>query len=314
MTLQIASSLDQAHDLIAERPVAATFGVFDGLHLGHRDLITRTVDKAKQIGGISVVLTFHQHPLHLLAPVYAPPTITAWQLRREIFESLGVDLLVIVDFNRAFANQSPQEFAKRVLLDRLAVKSLCMGFNNRFGKGGKGDTAQILELGKTLGFEVDIVPPTVWKESVVSSTRVRQLLIDGRIRKANELLGRTHAIIGEVIHGESRGHTLGFPTANISIGDDMLIPCGGVYAVRGRVGDGRLGGVMNIGSRPTFGEGEISIEVHLFEFDLDLYGERLRVELVERIRPEQKFSSADDLVAQITRDLEAARTALARAG
>lgn len=311
--MQIVEGLSQAHDTIGARDAVVTFGVFDGLHLGHQDLVRRVVERSRECDALAVVLTFTEHPLRLLAPVYEPPRLLAPERRAERLRALGVNLLVVVDFDQEFAAQTPEQFVERVLCDALRAKAVVLGFNNRFGRGGSGDTALLRTLGETHGFDVEIVPPREWKGSVVSSTRVRQLLLDGRVRKASALLGRNHVIEGKVVEGARRGRDLGFPTANLEVADALLVPSSGVYVVRVNSADVTHGGMMNIGHRPTFNGTDPTVEVHLFDFEGDLYGQMLRVELLERLRDEQRFSSVEDLVAQLTRDRADALATLARA-
>ncbi|MBN1476701.1 bifunctional riboflavin kinase/FAD synthetase [Candidatus Sumerlaeota bacterium] len=305
-------SLSEATAFLGERHTSATFGVFDGIHLGHQDLIHRITQEARRGDNLAAVLTFRSHPLSLLAPVYTPARLTSPRRQADLLEGLGIDLLVTVAFDRAFADLSPREFIREVLVKGLRAQTISLGFNNRFGQGGKGDGVLLERIGDELGLGTHVVPPRIWKGSVVSSTRVRQLLLDGRIRKANALLGRPHVLEGTVTEGDRRGRSIGFPTANLRVAEGTLIPASGVYAVRAiRDGDS-LDGMMNIGSRPTFeGEGT-TVEVHLFDFDAELYGERLEVEMFEHLRPEQRFRSAEDLAEQLQRDREDARTVLAQ--
>jgi riboflavin kinase / FMN adenylyltransferase len=305
-------SLSDATAFIGERHTSATFGVFDGIHLGHRDLIQHVTQRARETGNLAAVLTFRSHPLSLLAPVYAPARLTSPTRQAAILEGLGVDLLVTVSFDRAFADLSPRDFVREILVEGFRAQSISLGFNNRFGQGGKGDGVMLERIGEELGLEAYVVPPRIWKGSVVSSTRVRQLLLDGRIRKANGLLGRPHLLEGTVAEGDRRGRSIGFPTANLRVDEGMLVPACGVYAVQAMHGGESHGGMMNIGTRPTFeGEGT-TVEVHLFDFDADLYGERLEIEMFELLRPEQRFRSAEDLIEQLQRDREDALTVLAR--
>jgi riboflavin kinase/FMN adenylyltransferase len=314
LTVQQVDQLSRIPELVGDRPVAVTFGVFDGIHLGHQDLISRVVAWAREHDGLAAMLTFAQHPLRLLAPVYTPLVLTSRARRAVLLEKLGLDVLAAVDFDHTFAGQSPEAFVRDALIGQFRASIVFLGFNNRFGKDGAGDTALLRRLGEQMGFEVAIVPPRRWRGSVVSSTRVRQLLLDGRIRKANALLGRAYAFEGEVVRGDGRGQTLGFPTANLDIPQDLLLPSGGVYAVRVHHGGAVHGGMMNIGIRPTFEGEDLHVEVHLFNFGEELHGKTLDVEVLERMRDEQRFSSVEDLVAQLERDRADAQAILAREG
>lgn len=311
--MQVVEQLGQVAALVGDRPVAATFGVFDGVHLGHQDLVGRAVAWARERGGLTVVLTFVEHPLRLLAPVYAPPVLTPLRRKLALLEQLGVDVAVAVHFTRPFASQPPEQFVRHTLVDQLRARAVFLGFNNRFGRGGTGDTALLARLGEEWGFEVVVVPPVLIGDAVVSATRVRELLLDGQVRRAWALLGRPHDFEGRVVTGEGRGRLLGFPTANLALDEQVLRPCGGVYAVRVRrgPGDGSVhAGMLNIGNRPTFGGLHVSIEAHLLNFEGNLLGQTLTVELIERLRDEQKFESAEALRRQIERDRERATAIL----
>jgi riboflavin kinase/FMN adenylyltransferase len=308
--VEVIEHLSAAQAAIGGRPAAVTFGAFDGLHLGHQDLIHRVVECSRRNGGAAVALTFAEHPLKLLAPAYAPPLLLSQTQKIEVLAALGVDVTVVVEFDRAFADQSPETFVEDVLLGALRARAIFLGFNNRFGKGGAGDATLVQQIGRERGVEVEVVPPRLLGESVVSSTQIRGVLREGQVRRAATLLGRPYRIEGEVVAGLGRGRVLGFPTANLAVPPDRLLPGSGVYAVHVHHAGRIWAGMMNIGHRPTFEPGRLSVEVHMIDFEGDLYGERLDVDFVERLRTEQRFASIDALRSQLELDRQVTRSIL----
>jgi riboflavin kinase/FMN adenylyltransferase len=290
-----------------------TPGNHDGVHLGHRALLSAAREAAARLDARAVALTFDPHPAAVLAPDRAPPLLTTIARRSELLSALGADEVRVVRFDRPFAAQSPEAFVEAVLVRDLSARGVVIGPDFRFGKGRAGDTARLAELGRERGFEVIEVPPVVVEGEPVSSTRVRAALIAGEVETAARLLARPHDVDGTVVRGDSRGRTIGFPTANLDC-DPVLLPRDGVYAVVARdlAGSEIVHGVANLGVRPTFAAGR-SVEVHLLDFERDLYDRRMRVAFVARLRGEQKFSGIEELKAQISRDTVAARDALERA-
>ncbi len=288
-----------------------TPGNHDGVHLGHRALLSAARESAERGGHAVVALTFDPHPAAVLAPDRAPPILTTIERRRELLLALGADEVVVQRFDRAFANLTPQQFVQSVLVERLRTRGVVVGPDFRFGHGRKGDVAMLRELGKADGFDVTTVEPIRIGGAVVSSTRVRAALKAGDVEQATALLGRVHDVDGRVVRGDGRGRSIGVPTANLDC-DPVLLPSDGVYAVVARVhGEQELmHGVANLGVRPTFAAGR-SVEVHLFDVDRDLYDRTLRVGFVARLRDEQKFDGIEAIVAQIQKDIEAARATLA---
>jgi riboflavin kinase/FMN adenylyltransferase len=285
-----------------------TLGNFDGIHLGHQALIRSSVEESKWSGGPSVVLTFEPHPLKILAPSRAPKLILAHKDKMRLFQSFGVDIVVIQNFDAAFANLQAEDFVRRFLVERLKIKKIWVGRDLRFGKGRKGTVDDLTRWGDTLGFEVGTVEPIVVEGNRVSSSRIRQLVEEGRVDEAVRLLGRRHFISGRVVSGNRRGRELGFPTANISSRNEVL-PLDGIYATLLQIGaQQQLLSVSNIGVNPTFGEGPRTIESFILDFDRDIYGEPVKLSFVKRIREEKKFDSIDQLVAQMRRDVTAAES------
>ncbi len=290
-----------------------TVGTFDGVHLGHQAILRYLVQRARSNGGNSVVVSFDPHPREVITgkPV---PLLTTIDERAELLEELGLDRFIVIPFTKEFAKLSAEDFVEKILVGRIGLKEIVIGYDHGFGRGRGGDAKLLAALGEKLGFTVDVIPPQVVERHVVSSTEIRTLLIDeGDVSEAARLLGRPYALTGTVVEGARRGRTIGFPTANLAVDHPRkVVPRIGVYAVLVTLEDGvtTLGGMMNIGRRPTFGDTGRHLEVHLLEFEGDLYGSTLRIEFVERLRDEQKFASVEALVEQLSRDRERCMTAL----
>jgi riboflavin kinase / FMN adenylyltransferase len=272
-------------------------GTFDGVHLGHREVIR----------GNDTVLTFEPHPLAVVAPQAAPPLLTTLDRKAELLEGIGVDELVVIPFDKDFAAHTAQEFIDEVLVGKLGATHVSVGENFRFGHKAQGDTAMLEADGR---FETRVAPLVEIDGEVVSSSHIRGLVLGGAVMYADRLLGAPFVVQGEVVHGDKRGRELGFPTANLVPRPGYVTPGHGVYACR--TGDGHLAAV-NVGVRPMFvtGRGEL-IEAYLLDFDGDLYGTELRLEFLKRLRGEKRFASVDALVEQMHLDVEQARGAAAK--
>jgi riboflavin kinase/FMN adenylyltransferase len=272
-------------------------GTFDGVHLGHREVIR----------GNDTVLTFEPHPLAVVAPQAAPPLLTTLERKAELLEGIGVDELVVIPFDKDFAAHTAQEFIDGVLVGKLGATHVSVGENFRFGHKAQGDTAMLEADGR---FETRVAPLVEIDGEVVSSSHIRGLVLGGAVMYADRLLGAPFVVQGEVVHGDKRGRDLGFPTANLVPRSGYVTPGHGVYACR--TGDGHLAAV-NVGVRPMFvtGRGEL-IEAYLLDFDGDLYGTELRLEFLKRLRGEKRFASVDALVEQMHLDVEQARGAAAK--
>jgi len=288
-----------------------TLGNFDGLHLGHQELIRKIILRAGETGGLSMVVTFRPHPLKILAPEKCPPLISIYEEKIQLLEKLGIDVLVKIPFTLDFSAMEPRDFVKNILVDLLGAKEIFVGYNYRFGKGRKGNILMLRDLGNELGFIVREVEQVSLNGEVISSTRIRQLLINGEVEHAARLLGRPYALCGIVVKGDGRGKGLGFPTANI-VSRHSIIPSDGVYAVRLFVRDKYYDGIVNIGMRPTFDAKSMAIEVHIFDFNEDIYGEELTVYFAGKIRDERKFGSAVALINQINADINSAKALLSK--
>jgi len=284
----------------------ATLGNFDGVHLGHQALVRSAVGEANRIGSRSVVLTFEPHPLKLLAPARAPKMILSHKDKMELLQSLGVDLVVIQKFDASFASLTAKQFVDRMLVERLKIRKIWVGRDLRFGQGRQGAVDDLVRWGADNGFEVGIVEPVLLAGIRVSSSRVRQLVEEGRVDEAAPLLGRYHFVSGRVVGGERRGKALGFPTANISTRTEVL-PLDGIYATLFQLGERKVLSVSSIGANPTFGAGPRTVESFILDFNGDLYGESVKLFFVKRIRKEEKFTSVGTLVAQMHQDVARAR-------
>jgi riboflavin kinase / FMN adenylyltransferase len=296
-------------------PTVLTLGNFDGAHLGHQAIISGAVTRARELGAQSVALTFEPHPVAVLAPERAPPMIQTLHDRLASLRALGIDFTVLQRFTPVFAALPPDAFVRDFLLRHLALAEVVVGYNVNFGRARAGTADTLRSLGATLGFRVTVVGPVTvpGDDEQVSSTRLRELLAAGDMRGARRLLGRPWAMRGRVVVGDRRGRTLGFPTANLHLRSGFLLPPDGVYAVTGQVADAgrRIAGVLNIGVRPTFGGRRRTVEVHLLDFDGDLYRTWLTVHVIERLRGEAAFSGPEALRAAIAADVAHARRILA---
>ena len=286
-----------------------TLGNFDGVHLGHQAIFKKVVERAKEIGGTSIAFTFEPHPLKVLAPERSPLLLNTFHGKMRLFEEAGIEVVICANFTRAFADQNPEDFARDVLHELIGVREVYVGYDYAFGKGREGSIASLKKMGNTYGFAVGVIEPVQVDGAVVSSSSVRDLLVKGRVEDAARLLGRHYLIEGEVVHGSHRGHTLGFPTANLKTANE-LIPGFGVYAVLARIQGRTIKGVASIGIRPTFDSGPVSIEVYLFDFHEDVYGKEIELLFIKHLRGEERFPDADALVRQIRKDVQDAQEVL----
>ncbi|MGH8912691.1 MAG: bifunctional riboflavin kinase/FAD synthetase [Acidimicrobiia bacterium] len=291
---------------ILPEPSAVTVGVFDGVHRGHARLIGQVVGQARARDLAAGVLTFDPHPVEVLAPEKAPLLLTTLERRVELLMALDVDWVGVLDLGQ-IRMMSPEQFVTDVLVGRAASRLVAVGEDFRFGHDRAGDVSVLTRAGERHGFEVTAVDLVADGSGIISSSRIRAQIAAGRVDEAADLLGRAHRVSGPVISGEARGRTLDYPTANLACPAGLAMPADGIYAVR--VGD--LQGVASLGVRPTFGEGGTRLlEVHLFDFDGDLYGKVLDIDFIQHLRGEERFDSVEDLVAQMARDAAAARSAL----
>ena len=281
-------------------------GNFDGIHSGHQALISSTVEEAKQLGYDSIVLTFEPHPLKVLAPDRAPRLILSYEDKMALFQSFGVNLVIAQSFDRQFASISADDFVRRFLVERLKVRKLWVGRDLRFGQGRKGNVDDLLRLASENEFEVGVLDPILLEGTRISSSRIRQLLEEGRVDEVRPLLGRFHFVSGTVVKGHRRGRALGFPTANISSQTEVMPP-DGIYATLFDVRNKQWLSISSIGVNPTFGDGPRTVESFIFDFDGDIYGESVKLSFVKRIREERKFTIVNDLIGQINEDVKCAK-------
>lgn len=290
-----------------------TVGTFDGVHAGHRAIMDTVAAKAKEQGARSVIITFDPHPREIISPGKSGiKLLTTLQERAEILEELGIDLLVVIPFDRDFSLLSSEEFIRDIIYKKIGVSEFVIGYDHHFGRNREGTIETIEKLGKELGFKAYVVSKREVGAKTVSSTAIRKAISEeGNVRQAAEFLQRPYRLNGTVIHGDKRGKKLGFPTANIKPEQsNKIIPKEGVYAVRVRFNNEWFNGMMNIGHRPTFEGKTQTLEVHLFDFNEDIYGEEVQVRFLNRIRDEKKFDGIDNLKAQLAEDEQKARKML----
>ncbi len=289
-----------------------TTGTFDGVHLGHQAILTYLVERADVVGGKATVVTFDPHPREVLGNSHLP-ILTTLDERADMLESLGVARFVVLPFTRDLSLLEPELYVADVLLGLVGMQKIVVGYDHRFGRNRSGDRAALQALGEAHGFSVAVIPERVVAGITVSSTKIRKALVeDGDVRLAASLLGRPYSFAGTVVKGDQRGRQIGYPTANLRAEHPRkLMPKPGVYAVRAEIGRGVFDGMMNIGLRPTFEtDGHMLAEVHLFGFDGDLYGTKLRVSFVDRLRDERRFEGVEALAAQLHEDKKQAAEVL----
>ncbi len=294
-----------------QRDTVLTVGVFDGVHLGHQRLIDYLKRQALSGDYLPGVVTFRSHPRLVLSPGTALHFLTSLDERIRLLKELGLELVVPLTFDRELANLTARQFLG-LLQGHLRMRGLVIGPDFALGKNREGDVNALHEIGKESGFWVEIVSPGMANGEVISSTAIRQALSRGDIAKVNRLLGRRFALTGRVIHGDERGKQLGYPTANLAMNKEQAIPGDGVYVTRTYLGHHAYPSVTNIGKRPTFGKGARTVEVYLIGFDGAVYGEEIKVEVVEKLRSEKHFATPEALKEQISRDVQAAVSILER--
>ncbi len=283
-------------------------GFFDGVHPGHQVVIRTAVKRAEALGAIPAVVTFKEHPRSLTLGK-SPPLLTLIEQRLELFEELGIKTALVLSFTEELCRLDPEDYVRSVLVECMGAKSLSVGFNHRFGRNRVGDPDLLRRLGEKFGYDVNVASEIIVDGSPVSSSRIREAITLGNVEEAHRLLSRPYAVAGTVEHGDGRGKQLGFPTANINVPEEQVMPALGVYSATARMPDGKqLPSVVNIGRRPTFGADKpVTTEVHILDYDDNLYGKTLSIELTHYVRPEKKFSGIDELKAQILKDCEQTR-------
>ncbi|GAB2773423.1 bifunctional riboflavin kinase/FAD synthetase [Rhabdobacter roseus] len=281
-----------------------TIGTFDGVHLGHQKILSRLHEINSSTGGETVVITFWPHPRMIVSEdSHGLQLLSTIDEKIDILAELGIQHLLIIPFTRSFSELSSDEFVQQVLVDRIGTKKLVIGYDHRFGRNREGSFEFIQQNAPRYGFEVEEIPRQDIDALAISSTRIRKVLLDGNVREAHELLGRPYQLAGTVVKGRQLGRAIGFPTANIELHESYkLIPANGVYVVRAEYDGKSYGGMLNIGTRPTVDGTSRTIEANLFDFTKEIYGEKLRIQFLAYLRPEQKFDSLNALIQQIQTD------------
>jgi riboflavin kinase / FMN adenylyltransferase len=289
--------------LPAEPGTVVTVGTFDGVHRGHWQVLERLRARADALGLPAALATFHPHPLRVIRPADAPRLLTTPLEKKEILAESGLDYAVFIPFTEVLRAYPPERFVEEILIGRLRMRHLVIGYDHGFGKGRSGDVDTLREIGRRVGFDVDVVDALETPEGPISSSRIRAALAEGRVADAARALGRPYSLRGPVVRGDGRGRALGFPTANIQVADpEKLLPREGVYAVSGTLPSGSWRGVLHLGPRPTFSGSPPTVELHFFEFDRDIYGEELRVDFCAWLREIHHFASVEELIEAIRED------------
>jgi len=306
--MQVLHTLDEARQSVSQSCV--TIGNFDGVHMGHQKLLCRTRQKAASLRLSSVAVTFEPHPLRILTGSRTPPFITLPSQKLEAIAALGMDYTFCIAFTKELARQEPEDFVRSYLLEGLGMRRMVIGYDYAFGRNRKGDYAMLCALGNHYGFDVEQIGPVLIDDAVVSSSRIRDMVQAGLVWEVRPLLGRFYRVEGRVIAGRNRGgRLLGFPTANLCLQDE-LFPKTGVYAVWAEYDGQTYPAVANIGFNPTFSNEILSVEVHILDFDQNIYERDVRIHFVQRLRSEQKFPGLEGLIARIREDVILARRIL----
>lgn len=301
--MKVFKDLDSIIDI---EPTVVALGNFDGVHMGHQELIRRCVEAAKTAGIKSAVFTFSNHPRNVMGG-NAVKNIIYPDVKEHIMESLGVDYVFDIPFTDEVRTMTPEDFVNKLLVSTFKMREAYCGFNYRFGFKGAGTPEILAHMGIEQGFGVHVLSPVIIDGNVVSSTLIRQLIEEGRMEECTKYMGRTYSVEGEVVVGNRLGKSIGFPTSNLNIDLNMVSPPNGVYITTCEYGGKTYGSITNVGNKPTIGEFVRNIETHIFNFDKELYGKNIRVNFIKRVRPEFKFDSIDTLKKQITEDCIAAK-------
>ncbi len=296
----------------SEEKTVVTIGTFDGVHIGHQKIVNHLIADGETNGLKSVILTFFPHPRMVLQKDFNIKLINTIKERREILDGLGLDYLIIKKFTMEFSRLKAEDFVRQILVDKLNAKKVIIGYDHRFGRNRNADINDLKKFGDIYGFEVEEISAQDIDDVSVSSTKIRKALMEGDVVKANAFLGYNFAICGVVTRGKGLGRQLNFPTANIKVEEDYkLIPKQGSYIVKADINNGTIYGMMNIGVNPTVNGQKETIEVHFFNFNLDIYDKTIQIELLSRIRDEEKFESVEALKQQLKKDKETALTYIA---
>jgi len=291
-----------------------TLGTFDGLHLGHQQIVETVIQKSRQSGGRSFLITFDSHPRKIIPGRNDVKILSSLDEKAIILERLGLENLFVINFTEEFSRQNPEEFVKKYLVDGIGLREVIIGYDHHFGKGRDGNFHILQELGNKFRFAVTLIPEYSVEGETISSTKIRNSLLAGDVVKAGKMLGRRYTFKGIIVRGDGRGRKLGFPTANLSVeNEDKLIPAKGIYAAECVVENEKHYGLLSLGSRPTFHkDGVIIPEFYIFDFDRDIYDKVMQVNMVEKIRDEEKFNSVDELIIQMKKDEEKGKEILSK--
>ena len=307
----IISNLNKLSTKIEKKNTVITVGVFDGVHRGHQQILHKTIAQTRKYpNSQSIVLTFQEHPLKILSSSICPPLLLLNEEKVDHISEFGIDIILNLHFTKQFANLTATEFVTRILYKSFQVKEIIVGHDHGFGKNATGDVRLLEKFGQKLGFEVTVVIPVCYRNIPISSTRIREAILAGKVEDASAMLGRPHHIIGKVVKGDQRGRKLGFPTANL-ITKNEVIPGNGVYAVLVELLGKQYQGIMNIGFRPTFFKtAEPTLEVYLFNYQGNLYNKKLKIHFITRLRDEKRFPTPEALLIQMKKDVLKAKQLL----
>jgi len=295
-----------------KKPVVLTQGTFDGVHFGHRKILRHVVSEAREIDGVSVLLTFYPHPRLVLYPDDNElKLLTTIEEKVELVSAIGIDYLIIIPFTQELSRLRASDFVRDILVEQLHISKLIIGYDHRFGRNREGGLKEMIQFSETYNFKLEEIPPQDIQDSIVSSTKIRKALLDGDVHLAKEYLGDLYTISGKVEEGLQRGTTIGYPTANVRVGSSFkLIPKNGVYAVWVYIDKIRYAGMLNIGYNPTFEDKKWSMEVHILNFNKNIYHHKILISFHSRIREEMKFEDVTSLVNQLTKDEKKIRSTL----
>ena len=301
-------------DIERDEKTVITLGTFDGLHLGHQQIVETLIKKSTQVNARNFLITFDPHPRKVVPGRNDVKLLSTLEEKISVLEKLGLENLFIVKFTNEFSKQTPEQFVEKYFVNGIGLHEIVIGYDHHFGKGRGGDFELLRKLGEKFNYSVTVVPEYMMDGETISSTKIRNALLEGDILRANKFLGRFYSFKGKVVKGDGRGKDLGFPTANLTIEDeDKLIPAKGIYAAQCVTENEKYYGLLSLGNRPTFHEhGEIIPEFYIFDFDKNIYGNSLEVNLVERIRDEEKFNSVEELISQMKKDEETGKEILSK--
>lgn len=306
--MRIFNSLDEIGEI--EETVTA-LGNFDGIHKGHQALIDEAVNTAKEMGLKSAVFTFSNHPRNVLAGDCVVKNVIYADEKMRLLEKAGIDYLFSVDFDKYIMSRTPEEFVDEILVRKFRMKAAVCGFNFTYGYKAAGTSESLTEYAGSKGIKVHVIDPVKVDGEIVSSTLIRRLVEEGRMEKVRDMMGRPYMIRGEIVHGNKLGGpVLGFPTCNTTLDKNMVAPLKGAYVTKCVIGSAEYASMTNVGTKPTIGDYQTNVETHIFDFDKDVYGRQIEVYFLSLIRPEQKFASLDELIAQLVRDKKYAREKL----